>query len=40
LPHLLSDDDFISRFLKLCHKEKFISRDGEKGLYRLYEIKL
>ena len=40
LTYLLFDDDFKTRFLKLCHKEKFISRGGEKGLYSLYEIKL
>jgi len=40
LTHLLSDDDFKSRFLKLCHKETYISKEGEKGLYYLYEIKL
>jgi hypothetical protein len=40
LTYLLSDDDFKSRFLKLCHKEKFISREGEKGLYSLYKIRL
>jgi hypothetical protein len=39
LTYLLSGDDFKSRFLKLYHKEKFTSRDGEKGWYSLYEIK-
>lgn len=40
LTHLLSDDAFKSRFLKLCHKETYISKDGENGLYYLYEIRL
>jgi len=40
LTYLLSGDDFKSRFLKLYHKEKFTSSDGENGWYRLYEIKL
>lgn len=39
LTYLLSNDDFKTRFIELCHKENFISRNGQKGLYSLYKIR-